>query len=158
MRRPTRNKLIVGACGAVVLCGVVAAWRLTARGPVDAPSGAPSSTPLLAATRYQVEPGRWVVLPDPLRPGEAAPAVGKAPRASTPEEQAAAMNRVSVGSLVRALSQAAAMGNTQAVDDLVKGLPRYGDVARQVIEDELARTKSPKSRDALTRALAELRS
>lgn len=158
MRHLTSNKLIVASCAAVVLCGSLAAWRLASRESA-APHGGPSaSAPGLSTNGLGAERRQWIVLPKPMGQGAQASGAAKAPRASTPEEQAAAMMRVSAGSLVRALSQAAAMGNTQAVEDLVKGLPRYGEVARKVIEEELSRTKSPKSREALTRALAQLRS
>lgn len=148
------NKLVRLACGAVALCGALAgmhAWRTAPDRPVGK-----------QPTRGWVHAAEWrpigcvsLPAPGPL-PGE--PTSPAAPRASTREEQAKAMNSVAAGSLVRALSQAAAQGDARTVDNLLKDLPRYGETAREKIEEELTRTKSPKSREALTRALAELRS
>lgn len=150
MRRWTNHKLVWAAWVAVALCGAFAAsWP--SRGAV-APdrSGRPT---VIKTARYT--PPRWVRLLTPLpRPGEQ-PEASSAPPRPTPEQQAAAAMRVTAGNLARALSQAAAAGDERTVANLLQGLPRYGEAAREKIEEELARTKNPKSREALTRALAD---
>lgn len=75
---------------------------------------------------------------------------------ATPAQQAAAGNQVVANTLARALAQAAADGNTKAVEDITKGLPCFGDVARQALMRELRRCQDTRVREALRKALDEL--
>ena len=75
---------------------------------------------------------------------------------ATPEEQAAAGNQVIARAMVQALGEAAAIDNPRAVEQLLRGLPKYGEAATRAIQEELGRVRSPKARDALLKALDSL--
>lgn len=147
------NRLWPWLCMAAAGCVVLGFWVFQAR--YATPPARPRSLVVQVSETTQPEWQPIATLPVPTRSRGSEPQLTPPPRV-TPQEQAAAGKRVIVGDIVRALGQAATMGNAKAVEDLTKGLPKYGEAARAAIHEELGRVKDPKAKDALVRALGRL--
>lgn len=79
-------------------------------------------------------------------------------RVATPEEKASAATLVTTRSIARSIDQAASVGDLRAVENLSAGLSRYGKTAEPAIQEQLERSKSPRAREALWKALELVKS